>query len=120
VSRCGRTRLRVFIRRRMRCGMSLARGLGWGRARSRALSGSRSMFLRVGSCGVRRLGLRLSPAGRRVSRRCLPQSRLRRCASTHHHESAACAHPSSYSRAMFPVRFQRQPLEDQWPVIGGQ
>lgn len=117
MSRRGRTRIWVFIRRRMRRGMSLGRGFGRGRnACASTLRRGRSVFLRARRRGVRSLSLSAA-ACRRVSRRRLPQRRARRSARTHQGQSAACAPPSSYLGAMRPARFQRQPSEDQRPVL---
>jgi len=112
VSRGGRTRFRVLIGRRMRCRMRLGRR---GRACSGVLRGSVRMCLRVRCRGVRRLGIRrlsLRAAARlRAGSRCLPKRCARRSAGIHQSQSATRAQPSSYFRALLPLRFQRQPSD---------
>ncbi len=107
VSRGGRTRFRVLLCRRMRCRMKLGRR---GRACSGVLRGSLRMCLRVRCRGVRRLSLRAAVRLRAGSRP-LPKRCARRSAGTHQGQSASRAQPSSYFRAMLPLRFQRQPSD---------
>ena len=119
MSRGGRTRFRMLICRRMRRRMRLG---GRGRACSGALRRSLRMGLRARRRGVRRLGIRR--LGIRAVRRLRAGSRgglckhcARRSAGTHQDQGATAAQPSSYFRAMLPLRFQKATLRPDPPRV---